>query len=79
MRLNETAWGPYGNKFPMNPFDYPYGPYLKKFPSNPFVRGPAASKVSGGEGPVPGDGKTGWYFNTSTNEISPNDPDHKER
>jgi hypothetical protein len=57
---------------------YPLGPHLAEFPTNPFVNGPAASKVSAGRWEVPGDGSTGWYFNTETGRLSPNDPGHKD-
>jgi len=57
--------------------DYPMGPYLCKFPENPFVEGPAADKIAGGTAPAPGDGATGWYFQTGTGKFSANDPEHK--
>jgi len=57
--------------------DYPYGPYLHKFPSNPFVSGDTADDVSTGTATVPGNGATGWYFETDTGKFSPNDADHK--
>jgi len=53
-----------------------YGPYLARLPDNPFVTGIRSCQVSGGPGPVPGDGTTGWYFNTRTHTFSANDPDH---
>lgn len=58
--------------------DWPYGPYLRRMPCNPFVGGAAASEVVGGRGPVPGDGTSGWYFETPTKKLSPNDPGHKD-
>ena len=58
--------------------DYPYGPYLQKFPTNPFVSGATADDVSTGTATVPGDGSTGWYFETDAGKFSPNDADHKD-
>jgi general secretion pathway protein G len=53
---------------------YPYGPYLQKFPVNAFVSGTASGAVGfGTTDPAPGDGSTGWYFNTSTGKFSAND------
>jgi hypothetical protein len=57
--------------------DGPYGPYLQKFPTNPFVAAKGEA-VTFGTGPPPGDGSTGWYFNTKTAVFSPNDPEHKD-
>ncbi len=54
----------------------PFGPYLPRFPSNPFAERSAA--VVFGTQPPPGDGSSGWYFNTRTGEFSPNDPKHKD-
>jgi len=56
--------------------DYPYGPYLQKFPSNPFVSGTATNTVETGTG-APGGGNAGWYYNTSTGQIWPDDDAHK--
>ena len=53
------------------------GPYLQRMAANPFVAGPRADKVGGGSSPVPGDGATGWYFNTTTHTFSPNDKAHR--
>ena len=54
-----------------------FGPYLRNFPTNPFVR-KKADEVSFGDAEVPGDRKTGWYFNTQTGEFHANDPEHKD-
>jgi len=54
--------------------DGAYGPYLQKFPTNPFVS-PGGDTVELGTG-SPGGGDTGWYFNTSTGQIAPDDDDH---
>ena len=59
-----------------DPNSYPYGPYLQKFPTNPFVSGTAGSEVETGTG-SPGGGNKGWYYNTSTGRIAPDDDDHK--
>lgn len=52
-----------------------FGPYLQKFPSNPFVAVPANVAVLFGLGAAvsPGDGTTGWFFNSDTGQIWPND------
>ncbi len=55
----------------------PFGPYLPRFPHNPFADRSAAAVVFGTE-PPPGDGSSGWYFNTKTGEFFPNDPKHKD-
>jgi len=56
---------------------YSFGPYLQKFPKNPFVAGEAASQVKVGQGPCPGNGSSGWYFDTRSGKFSPNDRDHR--
>ena len=58
--------------------DYPYGPYLQKFPTNPFIAGDTADDVSTGAAAVPGNGSTGWYFDTSSGTFSANDADHDD-
>jgi len=58
-----------------DPNDYPFGPYLQKFPSNPFVAGTTTNQVETGTG-TPGSGNYGWYYNTATGKISPDDDDH---
>ena len=50
-----------------------YGPYLQKFPSNPFVSGANTATVNTGTATVPGDGTSGWYFETDLGKFSPND------
>lgn len=51
-----------------------FGPYLHQFPTNPFV--PAnADLVEFGVG-APGGGNFGWYWNTDTGKISPDDDAH---
>ena len=55
-----------------------YGPYLQRFPRNDFADWAVSRRVSGGKGPCPGDGTSGWYLNTETGAFSPNDPDHKD-
>ena len=50
-----------------------YGPYLQKFPSNPFVPGANTATVNTGTASVPGDGTSGWYFETDLGKFSPND------
>ena len=58
---------------------YPFGPYLLTFPSNMFISDPAlANTVTTGASACPGDGTSGWYFNTSTGTLSPNDAAHRE-
>jgi general secretion pathway protein G len=51
-----------------------HGPYMKLFPTNPFTD---TSTVESGAG-VPGGGDHGWYYNTSTGLISPDDDAHKD-
>ena len=48
-----------------------YGPYLQSFPGNPFEDGDATVTV--GILAAPGNGASGWYFNTTTGKMSPND------
>ena len=55
-----------------------FGPYLRKMPENPFVEGSAASAVKIGEGSCPGDGTTGWYFDTRIGTFFANDPEHND-
>ena len=55
-----------------NKEDYSYGPYLRRLPVNPFVPGPRAGSVSGGAGPAPRDGGSGWYFDTATQTFAAN-------
>ena len=55
--------------------DYPFGPYLQAFPTNGFVSGDANDPIAvsfGTADPAPGDGLTGWYFNTDTGKFSAN-------
>jgi len=54
---------------------YPFGPYLQKFPTNPFASA-NGDVTAGGEGDPEGDGDPGWYFNTDTGKLSPNDSKH---
>ena len=60
-----------------DPNNFPYGPYLQKFPTNPFISGTSAGNVSTGTATVPGDGTSGWYFETDAGIFSPNDAAHK--
>ena len=54
-----------------------FGPYLQKFPSNPFVADAVADTVTlGVADPAPGDGASGWYFNTTLLKMSANDSAH---
>lgn len=50
------------------------GPYLRALPANVFVDGPNAAEVTGGPGPAPFDGSSGWHFNTRTGMLYPNHP-----
>lgn len=54
----------------------PYGPYMTQVPPNVFVNGPASSTVSGGQGPIPADGSSGWYFDTRSGKLYANDGGH---
>lgn len=51
----------------------PLGPYLQEFPTNPYADTNADGLSFGTADPAPGDGTTGWYFNTSSGKFSPND------
>lgn len=53
-----------------------FGPYLQRMPANPFIDGPAARNVSGGPGAAPGDGSTGWWFDTINGYFFANDSTH---
>ena len=59
-----------------DPNSYPFGPYLQKFPSNPFVSGTTTNQPETGVG-TPGSGNYGWYYNTGSGAIYPDDDDHK--
>ena len=50
-----------------------FGPYLQKFPSNPFLSVAADVVNFGVADPAPGDGTSGWYWNTSLGKFSAND------
>jgi len=50
-----------------------FGPYLQKFPTNPFATTNADGVNFGTADPAPGDGTSGWYFNTNTGKFSAND------
>ncbi|NLF31642.1 MAG: hypothetical protein GX591_12235 [Planctomycetes bacterium] len=51
-----------------------FGPYLQAMAANPFVEGPASLRVTIGPGPCPGDGTSGWYYETDTQALYPNHP-----
>lgn len=54
-----------------------FGPYLQTFPTNPFVTSAAvANTVVSGAGAAPGDDASGWWLNTTTGKVSPNDANH---
>jgi len=53
-----------------------FGPYLQRMPANPYMSGPAAAVVSGGKGPAPRDGASGYWVDTDTGLFGPN---HQER
>jgi len=53
-----------------------YGPYYGDFPPNPFADR-NADDVAAGERPCPGDGSTGWYWDTDDFTFLPNDLLHK--
>ena len=50
-----------------------FGPYLQKFPSNAFMSVNADGVNFGVADPAPGDGTSGWYYNTSLGKFSAND------
>lgn len=72
-RLTEKT-DKYGN-VPPGAGETAYGPYLQKFPINPWVAEAVGRQVTvaGVAGVVPGDGATGWFFDTSNQLLSPND------
>ena len=51
-----------------------YGPYLQTFPTNPFNDRNTVDVQADDTGL--GGGNHGWYFNTSTGKISPDDDEH---
>ena len=51
-----------------------HGPYMPIFPTNPWTE---TSTVESGTG-VPGGGDHGWYYNTNTACIYPDDDAHKD-
>lgn len=73
-KANGEVWSGHGRRA-----DYAFGLYLQSMPANPFVKGAPASRVSGGKGLPPGDGSTGWYFNTRTGKFFANDPGNKDK
>jgi general secretion pathway protein G len=52
------------------------GPYLQKAPTNPFVAANGDQFSFGTAAVSPGDDTTGWYFNTDTGAVWPNDAAH---
>lgn len=55
----------------------PCGPYLERFPANKFAKENNDGVSFGTSDPSPGDGTSGWYYNTETGRFSANDPKHK--
>ena len=53
--------------------DGPCGPYFCEFPANPFTDTNTVQSGTGG----PGGGDHGWYYNTQTGKLSPDDDKHK--
>ena len=51
----------------------PFGPYLQKFPTNPWAVTNQDGVNFGVADPAPGDGTSGWYWNTSLGKFSAND------
>jgi general secretion pathway protein G len=49
------------------------GPYLMKWPTNPFAASNQNTCNFGTAEPAPGDGTSGWYFNTTSGKLSCND------
>jgi general secretion pathway protein G len=50
-----------------------FGPYLMKWPTNPFTATNPDKCNFGTAEPAPGDGTSGWYFNTVSGKLSAND------
>ncbi|MFC1763702.1 type II secretion system protein [Planctomycetota bacterium] len=57
-----------------------YGPYLQKFPTNPFstINGNAIEVVAAAPVLGAGDGDPGWYFETATEGFGANSEDHEQ-
>jgi len=53
-----------------------FGPYLQQFPNNPFVASDGTVVTFGTADPAPGNGNSGWYWNTSLGKFSANDSGH---
>ncbi len=58
-----------------NKKDYPLGPYLKQVPRNPYVNRLVADRVETGSAGGAG-GNAGWYYNTKSGVISPDNDTH---
>ncbi len=63
-----TKTDPAGRQGP----DGRFGPYLQRMPVNPFVDAATADAVKIGPSPCPGDGTSGWYFETDTGRFFAN-------
>jgi len=51
-----------------------FGPYLQSFPVNPFISDAAkANIITSGAGDAAGDDSSGWWLNTTTGKVMPND------
>jgi len=53
--------------------DGTYGPYLTKFPSNPFVQGTIAAEV---DTTTLGGSTKGWWYDSTTGSVKPDDDAH---
>jgi hypothetical protein len=76
------TFGPYLQAMPQNPFFVHKKLSVKHLGDllHPFVDvyDPQAGTVKIGQGPCPGDRRTGWYFDANSLRLSPNDPAHKD-
>jgi len=56
-----------------------FGPYLQKFPINPFNNSATVQLDDGSSGPgLVNPDTAGWYFDTSTGKFAPNTVDHAD-
>ena len=57
--------------------DYPYGPYLQQMPENPFVNHRLTRRVEVGPA-AGGNGNAGWYYNSRSGALYPDNNAHAD-
>jgi hypothetical protein len=81
-RRTDVDGTPAGSGSQAGPFDATLGPYLVQMPANRFVDPSVGTCVTGGPGPAPEDGSSGWWMDTSMGTIFANhrvaDPDEAD-